>query len=159
MLPVNELSPKRCNLSQRKQRILYGCVLFFAALDATIKILAVHSVLPLVHTYFFSVAYFANPGIAFSIPLPQTFTLIITGTLIFGFSALFIQTKKASVRIALTSTILGASSNFVDRLITGYTTDYFIFFTRSAINIADILIIIGIGYCAWYYQKADAKSV
>lgn len=132
-------------------------MLFFAVLDAIIKILAVHSSLPLIHTYFFSIAYFANPGIAFSIPLPQTLTLIITGTLIFGFSALFLHTKNASIKIALTSTILGASSNFIDRLITGYTTDYFIFFTRSAINIADILIIVGIGYCAWYYQKADEK--
>lgn len=126
-------------------------------LDGIFKILATHSELPLVHSYIFSIGYFANPGIAFSIPLPQTLTLIITGILIIGFSALLIQTKSPSLKIALTTAILGASSNFIDRLLTGYTTDYFIFFTRSAINIADILIIIGIGYCTWYYQKADVK--
>ena len=119
--------------------------------------LATHNSLPSVHSYPFSVNYFANPGIAFSIPLPQAFTLTITGALIIGFSALFIQAKKPCLKIALTTTILGASSNFIDRLLTGYTTDYFIFFHRSAINIADILIIIGIGYCVWYYQKADEK--
>lgn len=119
--------------------------------------LAVHGSLPLVHSYFFSITYFANPGIAFSIPLPQTLTLIITGILIIGFSALLIQTKNSSLKIALTAAILGASSNFVDRLLTGYTTDYFIFFARSAINIADILVIIGIGYCTWYYQGTDTK--
>jgi lipoprotein signal peptidase len=157
VLPANERSLKRCNLSERKQRILYGCVLFFAIFDGIFKILATHSELPLVHSYIFSIGYFANPGIAFSIPLPQTFTLITTGTLIIGFSALLIQTKNSSLKIALTTAILGASSNFIDRLLTGYTTDYFIFFTRSAINIADILIIVGIGYCTWYYQKADVK--
>lgn len=157
VLPANEPSHKRCNLSEKKQRILYGCVLFFALIDGIFKILATHSNLPTLHSYLFTIGYFANPGIAFSIPLPQTFTLIVTGALIIGFSALLIQTKNAPLKIALTTAILGASSNFVDRLLTGYTTDYFIFFTRSAINIADILIIVGIGYCAWYYQKADVK--
>lgn len=157
MLPVNEPLLKRCNLSTKKQRILYGCVVFFAILDGILKILAIHNKLPAIYNSIFSISYFANPGIAFSIPLPQTLTLIITGTLIIGFSTLFIQTNNPSLKIALATTILGASSNFIDRLLTGYTTDYFIFFTRSAINIADILIMIGIGYCAWYYQKADIK--
>jgi len=132
-------------------------VLFFAILDGIFKILATHNGLPLIQSYLFSISYFANPGIAFSIPLPQILTLIITGTLILAFSAFFIHTKNATLKIALTSVILGASSNFIDRLLTGYTTDYFIFFTRSAINIADVLIIVGIGYCMWYYQKADMK--
>lgn len=108
-------------------------------------------------SHFFSIAYFANPGIAFSIPLPQTFTLVITGSLIFLFAALFIRTQENRVKIALASALLGASSNFFDRLMTGYTTDYFIFFSRSAINIADILIVVGVGCCVWYYQNADIK--
>lgn len=157
MLPASELSHKRYNISKKKQRILYGCVLFFATLDGIFKILATHNKLPIIHNDIFSIDYFANPGIAFSIALPQTFILIVTGALIIGFSGLFIQTKNPAVKIALNAVILGASSNFIDRLITGYTTDYFIFFTQSAINIADILIVIGIGYCAWYYQGADIK--
>lgn len=100
-------------------------------------------------------AYFANPGIAFSIPLPQNITLGITGILIVALGVFFISTKEEKVQIALTAAILGATSNFFDRLLTGFTTDYIILFSRSAINIADILILGGIGYCAWYYQKAD----
>lgn len=133
-------------------------MLFFAIIDFVAKILAVQGKLPNNTFSFFQLSYFANPGIAFSIPLPQSLTLLITGALLVVFAALLVKTKHADIKIALTAAITGATSNFLDRLITGYTTDYFIFFSRSAINIADMLIIIGIGYCAWYYQKADEKK-
>ena len=133
-------------------------MLFLSLIDATFKILALKSDLPEVRTFVFSIAYFANPGIAFSLPLPHTATLLITGTLIVTFAGFFISTKQREVKIALFTALLGASSNFVDRLLTNYTTDYFIFFSRSAINIADLLIVVGIGYCAWYYQKADNEK-
>lgn len=133
-------------------------MLFFAGIDVVAKNIALAEKLPNIHLPFFRLAYFPNPGIAFSIPLPQTLTLLITGTLIVAFAAFLIKTKEPKLRIALTSALLGAASNFFDRVITGYTTDYIILFSRSAINIADILILAGMGYCAWYYQKADIKK-
>ncbi len=123
-----------------------------------VKFLALNDSLPEIHTKFLSITYFANPGIAFSIPLPQTLTLIITGILIIIFGVFFIKTIDNTLKIALASALLGAGSNFIDRLITGYTTDYIIFFSRSAMNIADFLIIAGIGYCVWYYQKTDVTK-
>lgn len=144
--------------SKKGQRIFLGCVLFLVACDILFKSLALRSLLPHVTNSIFSIAYFANPGIAFSIPLPQSVTLIITGLLMIGFVALLIKSKRPDIKIALVCALLGAFSNFIDRLITGFTTDYFILFSRSAINIADILIIAGIGYCAWYYQKADREE-
>ncbi len=130
-------------------------MLFFGIIDVIAKISAVKEKLPEIIFPFFHVAYFANPGIALSIPLPQTLTLLITGIFISMFIMLMIKTTNKKIRLALSMTLIGATSNFFDRLITGYTTDYLIFFSRSAINIADILILLGIGYCAWYYQKAE----
>jgi lipoprotein signal peptidase len=158
VLPANEPSHKRSNLSKKNERILYGCVLFFACADILMKLFALQGNLPSVNTSFLTLAYFANPGIAFSIPLPQTLTLIITGGLIIAFIYSWITVKNQTLKIALTAAIVGAGSNFFDRLLTGYTTDYFILFSRSAINIADLLIITGIGYCAWYYQQADRQE-
>lgn len=126
--------------------------------DVYAKIQAIENKLPKISTPFVELAYFANPGIAFSIPLPQSLTLLITGILIVTLSVYLIKTPSANIRIALGTALTGAISNFFDRLITGYTTDYIIFFSRSAINIADLLIVAGMGYGAWYYQKADEKK-
>lgn len=159
MLPANEPSLRKCNLSQTKQRILLGCVVLFALIDAGMKIIAFHQDLPHVSLRFIHLTYFANPGIAFSIPLARNITLAVTGIVLICFFFLLVRVRHACIRIALLSAILGALSNFVDRFITGYTTDYIVFFSRSAINIADILIVVGIGYCVWYYQQADKDAL
>ncbi len=158
MSPAKEPSHKKCNVSKKIERILYGCVLFFASLDIYFKFLANNNGLPEIAGNIFAIRFFANPGIAFSIPLPQFITLIITGTLIPLLTWKFFSLKNPKIKIALLATILGAGSNFFDRIYNNFTTDYFILFNTSAINIADILIITGILYCAWYYQSADPQS-
>jgi signal peptidase II len=135
--------------------LLYGGIIILACIDVILKILAIKNKLPQIRTGAINISYFANPGIAFSLPLPQTLTLIITGVLIVIFVLSYVRTRIPAIRLALLCALLGAISNFLDRLLTGFTTDYIILFSRSAINIADILIFTGVGYCAWYYQKAD----
>lgn len=136
----------------------HGGIIILACIDVVLKILAIKNELPKINTNVINISYFANPGIAFGLPLPQTFTLIITGALIITFVLSCVHTKIPAIRLALVCALLGATSNFLDRLLTGFTTDYIILFSRSAINIADILIISGIGYCVWYYQAADTTK-
>ena len=86
---------------------------------------------------------FKNSGIAFSIPMIQAvfwpFALLILGSLIF----LFFRTRKSDPVTAalLFAIIAGAVSNLVDRVLIGATIDYLILFDRSAVNIADIMIL------------------
>ena len=75
--------------------------------------------------------------------------------LLIGVSAVLIATLVATTlslidrgqplkRAALLTLILGASGNFFDRVMNGYTTDYLLLFGRSIINLSDILIVLGV---------------
>ena len=130
-------------------------ILFLFIGDIFLKYLANTQALPAISWSFFTLAFFANTGLAFSLPVSPSIVLPITGVLILLFTVLLFQTRTFALRIALLSAILGALSNFIDRTLLGYTTDYAILFSRSAINIADILIVTGIGYYAWYYKRTD----
>ncbi len=89
--------------------------------------------------------YLANPGIAFSLPIPNTLVILITPiiivTLIF-----FLKNKYRKNNIVfslgLTLIISGAVSNFIDRVLFEITIDYIRIYT-SVINLADLLIITG----------------
>ena len=90
--------------------------------------------------------YFANRGIAFSIPVPGEFVLIITPLLLILLLAFStrqnnILTLKKHFGFALL--ISGAISNYIDRFLFQFTIDYIRIIT-SIINLADIMIITGI---------------
>jgi lipoprotein signal peptidase len=91
--------------------------------------------------------YFANPGIAFSIPVPNTLVLITTPIVLLGL--LWFVFKKRTLPVPFISifgtylVFFGAVSNFVDRFEYKTTVDYIRVFT-SIINIADIMIVVGI---------------
>lgn len=86
--------------------------------------------------------YFANVGIAFSIPLPQIVLLLATPVLLFW---IYKQTNTQSLlaKIAISLIILGATSNYIDRVFYSITIDYIRLFT-SIFNIADIMVLSGI---------------
>lgn len=91
--------------------------------------------------------YFTNPGVAFSLPVPGWLTLLITPIILLVFGLWAVQRKNKSlgnaVTIALCLLATGAISNFIDRVLFGVTIDYLRLYT-SIINLADILIIIGV---------------
>ncbi len=93
-----------------------------------------------------------NPGIAFDIPI--SLWIIAPLTVIVCIWLLWIshkhwQTKRA-VSTSANVVVIGAIGNLADRLINGFTTDYILLFGRSAINLADILIVAGILALLWY---------
>lgn len=88
--------------------------------------------------------YFANPGIAFSIPFPSFLLLLLTPLIII----LLVHTMvKQTGRpwyffLALFLIIGGALSNFIDRVLFGITIDYLRLF-NGVINMADMMIVAG----------------
>jgi len=90
-----------------------------------------------------------NPGIAFGIIIPKII-IIIASIIFLGVLAYFyFQAKNEFIIIGLTFVALGALSNFADRIFYGHTIDYF-FVAISMFNLADALIVVGVGICLFF---------
>jgi signal peptidase II len=90
--------------------------------------------------------YFNNPGVAFSLPIPQWIILSITPgalLLIILFCVHSYSAKQNTYAFASLLIFCGALSNYIDRVIFGVTIDY-IRIATGVINIADVLITVGI---------------
>lgn len=81
--------------------------------------------------------YFANAGIAFSLPFPRTLILLTTPFLLAALAA--IARKRPSAFLI----VFGALGNFLDRVFFGHTIDY-IRVATGIFNIADFIILIGL---------------
>lgn len=90
--------------------------------------------------------YFKNGGIAFSLPLAAEIFWPAALVIFVMLAILFAKSFRAdTARAALYwMVLLGALSNLIDRATLGATTDYLIFFSRSAVNIADGMIVLGL---------------
>lgn len=119
------------------------------ALDEVIKILALKK-LPTEGSFelgrIIDFAIHKNYGVAFNLPLPHTLVITLTVVLIGLFVFILIRSINQRPDLAAASAIIvaGAIGNLIDRLVFGYAIDYIILFTRSAINLSDILILIGV---------------
>lgn len=85
-----------------------------------------------------------NPGIAFSLPLHNFLTIFLTILTLLFFIYLITQTKSFSASLGLLLTIFGAVSNLLDRVFYQHTIDYLQVYI-SVFNLADVLIVIGVG--------------
>lgn len=96
-------------------------------------------------SFFFSIGLHKNPGIAFDIPVPFFILLPLSVFLLIG---LWYTTRRYSnqpwLKAGTFTIIIGAVGNLIDRIWHGFTTDYLIFFDRSAINLSDVLIVLGV---------------
>ena len=104
---------------------------------------------------------FRNGGIAFSLPA--------SGPIVWAASLLIIGAVGASAwrdwRLgerghfaAYTMFFLGAVSNLVDRVAWGFTDDYLMFFGRSAVNLADGMILLGAIWLALARPKPSQQN-
>ncbi len=102
----------------------------------------------LIGNKFFALGLHKNFGIAFNLPLNLPLVIIITILLIIIFGIFISKHYQTQPRLAsgCLLIILGAIGNLFDRIIYGFTVDYLIFFTRSAINLSDVLIVAGIAW-------------
>jgi signal peptidase II len=86
-----------------------------------------------------------NPGIAFSIPLPKGFELIIILIALGLITLLAVRSAKFTIQhIGYGLIIGGALGNILDRLPDGFVTDYFQVGTFPIFNVADSCITIGV---------------
>lgn len=114
--------------------------------------------LPLFHNNLIDLLFYKNYGIAFSIPIPVSISITISTLLIGYFTLAAARQALEPASLAASAVIVGALSNLYDRLTLGYVVDYILLFGRSAINFADILIIVGIFLFIWYTDVITKHS-
>ncbi|HSD12890.1 MAG TPA: signal peptidase II [Patescibacteria group bacterium] len=104
---------------------------------------------------------FRNTGIAFSLPLPSGIFWPAAAAIFAVLAWLFVRSlPKDKMRAGmLAMIILGAASNLIDRYMYGSTTDYLLFFGRSAINVADAMIVVGLAALFGHAAKQDKPAV
>jgi lipoprotein signal peptidase len=95
---------------------------------------------------------FRNEGIAFGLRLPQLLVLVLTAAVV-AYAVLvaaraFRKGDRQKV-VAVLCFIIGAGSNFLDRTAYGFTVDYDRFFSLSAWNLADGMILAGVAWLIW----------
>jgi len=96
----------------------------------------------------FEFGFYKNEGIAFGIRIPLEVFYVLVAVIVFFIFEKFKKEIKKKNLLVLTSLVLissGAISNIIDRIIRGYVVDYLLFFDISAINLADVVIVVGIG--------------
>ena len=93
----------------------------------------------------FALALHKNPGIIFDISVPLAIIIPTTVVLCVAMMMLAYRNVRTAYEksLALWWIVCGATGNVVDRIMNNFTTDYLIFFRRSAINLSDILIVTG----------------
>jgi len=105
---------------------------------------------------FIDFAIHKNYGIAFDIPFK--IPIIILVSIFIGVALLRVihQTYRTNQNIAICASliIVGALGNLFDRLYFGFVVDYIILFRRSAINISDIIILLGVFGLLWASRRS-----
>ncbi len=150
-----------------KNKIIFFFILFLFIADRLLKYLSFKGEFFIIPK-FFKFTFFANPHLAFSLPVPQNATIILSILIIsilslYLFIIFYKRQKKlankgsfASLRmtlgdnpkrelaLALFAILLGALSNFYDRLAFGFVIDYLYLWPISYFNLADLIIGMGI---------------
>ena len=89
---------------------------------------------------------FKNPGIAFSLPFSGPLVWVASVGILAAVSLMAakeFRAKRFDAAGAFGLFVFGACSNLFDRVVYGFTVDYLIFFSRSAVNLADGMIVAG----------------
>jgi|SRR5688572_15782774 len=151
------------NIKQRRERerpwLWYAAAVLCFVLDRFLKEVAViRGVDETPGIVSFSL--FRNHGIAFSLPLRSDLywpAAIIIFVLLVAFFIRSLSRDRVRAGI-LFMVILGAVSNLTDRYLYAATTDYLIFFGRSAVNLADAMIVSGLIALYLYDPKKAQKA-
>ena len=97
----------------------------------------------------FHLTYVLNPGAAFGILPHQRELFLLAGAAILIGAAVFyskIQKSDGILKFGLISLLAGATANLIDRFQNGLVVDFFDFRIWPVFNIADIAIVVGVGF-------------
>jgi len=113
-------------------------------LDRILKWLSLQDDTPHLLNKFLGWQPFLNTGIAFSIPVPNIVTVLLSIIILSLVFYLIIAGANRSTFnfFALILIFVGALSNLIDRIWISNTIDYFLIFT-SLFNLADVFIVSG----------------
>jgi signal peptidase II len=107
-----------------------------------------------------SFAIHKNWGIAFDIPFRLELVILIS--LIIGYELIKTAVKhwqnRPFISFSALMIIAGACGNLYDRITYGFTVDYIILFGRSAINLSDVIIVLGVILLFLSSQKKNAST-
>lgn len=149
-------------LNQRQSVIIGSAGLVFFVCDRIIKYLLVITILSPSGKGIFN--YMQNTGISFGLKLFQgknfiTILFILIIVLILSYLVVNSMIHKIIPRaLALWIILLGASSNLLDRLRHGAVIDYIDFKIWPVFNIADIMIVAGVGLLILEILKREKNS-
>lgn len=150
---ATELPATPISIIRRSWLIYLAAVVLFAA-DRALKALV--SYLPVDSSYgwrgWAEFTLFRNEGIAFSLPLADAIfwplaALALTALALTALALWHNVQRRAGRRLAaalIFLVIMGGIGNLIDRAAYGHVVDYLLFFGRSAVNLADGLIVGGI---------------
>lgn len=96
---------------------------------------------------FFKFSFAENVGIAFSLPINQTFLIFLIGIILVGliFYSRTLFLKKDFLNLSFVFLIIaGALSNLYDRIIFGFVIDYLDLSYFTVFNLADVMIFCGV---------------
>lgn len=101
-----------------------------------------------------------NYGVVSNAPVPLAIVLPLTVVIVIACAGWLTRTwhKHHKLSLALILLIGGAIGNFADRVINGFTTDYLLLVNRSVINVADILIILGVLGILFYTNNTSPSK-
>lgn len=142
-------------MTSTARSVIIAVTTAFAILDAVMKAIAIASFQDDSEASgIISFALHHNYGIAFNIPVPLFAVIPFTAAVLIFFAAFAYHDWSAHIERALASciVIIGALGNLIDRILHGFTTDWLILFERSAVNISDGVILIGILLFLWYSE-------
>lgn len=101
---------------------------------------------------------FRNTGIAFSLPFSGPLVWLMSVAILAAVCLMAVRdfkSRRFDRAEAVVLFVLGACSNLFDRVAYGFTVDYLIFFSRSAVNVADGMIVAG---ALWLIFKTRSPS-
>jgi signal peptidase II len=101
-----------------------------------------------------------NYGIAFDIPF--RLWIIVAISLVIGYVLLDIAWKNLrtapNISFSAIMIVIGAMGNLFDRIVYGFTVDYILLFGRSAINISDLMIVLGVIFLLMSSRKKKGST-
>lgn len=101
-----------------------------------------------------------NPGVAFSIPIPNSIMVWLTPFLLAGIIWLIVRScnlKHRITKIALALLIAGGSGNFINRIWYGAVVDFIDFSFWPSFNLADSYLTVGVFLLIGFYGKIVKK--
>lgn len=102
-----------------------------------------------------------NQGVAFSFALPDGVLSILFGCIVFILLVLHFRARQRIEKVIMWGTgliIIGAVSNFIDRIQFGGVTDFIRIFPWPTFNLADLFILCGVSILLLFYYRAKREK-